>query len=756
MGILCDYIEERRALLAEAVVLKGCCLKEKGNMNPICKKCILEHSCSYTEAVESSAAEIIGEDISEINLTPAVIINSCAEFLLRNRPYYIDIEEDLFKSLFGHLRHTKADSFYRKAKIYKTIINDLENCVESVNGHATACCNGKCGFEELKKIAADELRLLLPDNEVISLSSYLLFNRRYDEEWYALNRIDDGLMFLMKDESSENDIHTVWCLYNDNRKLTGYHIEERYNFFYSKTFDINKHAFFNDLTDLVLFWFFDNNDVIKRIDASDSIDVYDELSRINKERLNETVEKKLSSLKLEFNEYLKRIEDRFCFIFKGRSRGQDIFKKELKKNPDYIYEQHTTQKTQYIQQHIYFAISKPLSDNDIFIEGSSKEQEPLFRSRHGHVYGLFTVLMDYFFEIKLPHVNNKTGCEESESGITNELLKFIKNKQFYLPEKSDITTLFNAYYNLVVESTEQNDKKSIFSGNFRYKGMWGSSVGQKTIDLKDVIYYISLSENLKDENYKKYLERYYKTLPEQERKKAKRNNQEESSENNKSDLQFYEYVYLLLEECDDNYSHLNGPLIYHNLCDFESITKSIFETHKDIEEDINMLIKRVNADQLIDNVNCLNALMNRVTPPQEISESLKCENKYSFFILSESANILTLVRKMKHYTESVCRKVQCSTGASDVSGILNKTIDDITELESYILILQDVNKYVDFLTDIFISAFVFLFTVLPEKEFNKYFGKTRRFNENASSLYVPNDIYCEYIERAQKMARVRI
>ena len=66
----------------------------------------------------------------------------------------------------------------------KRINNYINKDLQSNNQEAENC------FDLLTEHITKDLQVILSDGDIISLSSYLVFNKQYDEEWFELSRID--------------------------------------------------------------------------------------------------------------------------------------------------------------------------------------------------------------------------------------------------------------------------------------------------------------------------------------------------------------------------------------------------------------------------------------------------------------------------------------------------------------------------------------------------------------------------------------
>ena len=90
------------------------------------------------------------------------------------------------------MENISSTTFYKKAKPFASLESKMKKCIndyinkdlQSNNQEAENC------FDLLTEHITKDLQVILSDGDIISLSSYLVFNKQYDEEWFELSRID--------------------------------------------------------------------------------------------------------------------------------------------------------------------------------------------------------------------------------------------------------------------------------------------------------------------------------------------------------------------------------------------------------------------------------------------------------------------------------------------------------------------------------------------------------------------------------------
>lgn len=181
MSELQNFIDEERKNIAKAIIVDDLC-NDREDKEQRCKRC--RFKCLLNRD------SIVKYESNEDNSLVAQLVDKTARYIFdEGAPEFEDIISD---ELIQHMENISSTTFYKKAKPFASLESKMKKCIndyinkdlQSNNQEAENC------FDLLTEHITKDLQVILSDGDIISLSSYLVFNKQYDEEWFELSRID--------------------------------------------------------------------------------------------------------------------------------------------------------------------------------------------------------------------------------------------------------------------------------------------------------------------------------------------------------------------------------------------------------------------------------------------------------------------------------------------------------------------------------------------------------------------------------------
>lgn len=249
----------------------------------------------------------------------------------------------------------------------------------------------------------------------MTLSSYYLYNQRYEKKWFKLFSIDVKQIMAKNEEKPENVVLDIITINEKNQVLLGNVIDERFKFFFRKKVKLQNYSYFQNIAKK----FNDNCFSVLGCKKSDKDDHVD--------RLNEIVKSYYKKSRLTKAEFDKIITENFPYIVSNSNRKKirEAFEKKYNKDPNALYEYDlkTSDKVQYATKRIYIYISIPVISNN-----SKKDHRNVTSTQ------IYNFIKSFFYTDENENIS---------SHFSNDLKTIFKgrmsyNHQLHLPKKLNI------------------------------------------------------------------------------------------------------------------------------------------------------------------------------------------------------------------------------------------------------------------------------------------------------------------------------